>query len=303
MVQRQTPQPVVQLIGVSKSYGCVPAVQALDVTIFEGEIVALIGLNGSGKTTALALMAGLLRPTQGQVRLFDQEASASQNRRRVGLMPHTRAVPESLQVDEWIDFCSQRYDDPLPPSFVADVADLSDFQSAPLATLSNGQRRRLAFGLALCGIPDLLLLDEPATGLDAVGRTVLAQQIRHFAQTGRTVVLTTHDLTEAEALANRILVLHHGCLLADATPAQLRQQAGGSRIRCRTSLDLDWLRQLPSVTDVCREEAFVYIHTPTPESVLRLLFQYDEQLSDLAVSRGGLDDAVRQLIHTTSVVI
>jgi ABC-2 type transport system ATP-binding protein len=215
----------VQFKGVVKNYGAVEAVRGLDLTIRPGELVALLGANGAGKTTAVRLLLGLAKPTSGEVRVFGRDPRDAANRVRTGALLQVARVPETLKVREHIHLFSSYYPNPMPMAEVIEAAGLQGLENRKFGQLSGGQQKRVLFALALCGNPELLVLDEPTVGLDVEARRALWKQIRAFIARGRSVLLTTHYLAEAEALASRVVVIHKGTVVREGTPQQIKGDA------------------------------------------------------------------------------
>ena len=211
--------PAASLERVSKNYGDVPALRNVDFAVRPGEVVALLGPNGAGKTTAVKLLLGLMPPNAGRVRVLGRDPTNPENRIRTGTMLQIGRVPETLRVREHIDLFASYYPNPLPVKEVVAAAGLEKFVDRKFGDLSGGQRQRVLFALAICGDPDLLLLDEPTVGLDVEARRALWDEIRNLVDRGKTVLLTTHYLEEADALADRIAVIHQGKIIAEGTPA------------------------------------------------------------------------------------
>src|SRR6201993_1733288 len=241
---------VASLENVNKTYGSVRALRGVNFRVRAGEVLALLGPNGAGKTTAVKLLLGLLQPNAGKVRVFDGDPTNPENRMRTGAMLQVGRVPETLRVREHIDLFSSYYQNPMPMSSVLAAAGLEKLTERKFGNLSGGQKQRVLFALAICGNPDLLFLDEPTVGLDVEARRMLWEQIRHFVRHGRTVLLTTHYLQEADALADRVSVINKGEIIAEGSPSEIKAQTAGKRIRCITSLAIDTLRQIPGVTEV-----------------------------------------------------
>ena len=210
---------------VRKSYGAVEALRGIDLSIAPGELVALLGANGAGKTTAVRLLLGLARPDGGEVRVFGGDPRDARTRTRIGAVLQTARVPETLRVREHIHLFSSYYPRPMPIADVIEAANLHGLERRKFGELSGGQQKRVLFALAICGNPDLLILDEPTAGLDVEARRALWKQIRAFIGRGKSVLLTTHYLAEAEALANRVVVLHRGNVAAVGTPAEIKGDA------------------------------------------------------------------------------
>jgi ABC-2 type transport system ATP-binding protein len=284
-------QPIAELSGAVKKYGSVTALAGVDLAVRPGEVVALLGPNGAGKTTAVQLLLGLARPTAGEARLFGREPQDAEARMRVGVMLQVSKVPETLKVKEHIHLISSYYPHPLPRREVIAAAGLDGLEERLFGKLSGGQRQRVLFALALCGDPDLLFLDEPTVGLDVEARRALWEQIRARAGAGRTVLLTTHYLEEADALADRIVLLDRGRIVAEGTPAEIKARVLGKRIRCRTQLTTAELAALPGVRDVRRLGDEIEIAAAAAEPVVRLLLARDPDLSALDVRGAGLEEA------------
>jgi ABC-2 type transport system ATP-binding protein len=282
---------VARLEGVRKQYGEVRALENLDFAVRAGELVALLGPNGAGKSTAIKLLLGLARPTSGQVRVFGGNPLEPAVRMRIGAMLQVAKVPETLRVREHIDLFASYYPQPLPLAESLAIAGLEDIKDRAFGDLSGGQKQRVLFALALCGDPDVLFLDEPTVGLDVEARRMLWQEIRKLITRGKTVLLTTHYLPEADELADRVVVINRGKVLVEGTPAEIKAQTAGRRIRCVSGLDLSVVRGMPGVLDVRQDREALAIHVAEAEPVLRQLLARDPQLSGVEVTSAGLEEA------------
>ena len=200
-------------------------------------------------------------------------------------------IPETLRVREHLDLFRSYYPNPLSMAEVVTIAQLEGIEDKMFSALSGGQKQRVLFGLALCGDPDLVFLDEPTVGMDIEARRGLWQQIRTLAHRGKTVLLTTHYLEEADALAHRIVVLNKGKIVSEGTPAEIKSVSAGRKIRCRTRLTADFLRALPGVTSVEQSSDDVVVMTPRAEDVVREMLLRDETLSGLEIASPALEDA------------
>src|SRR5271165_5710212 len=229
---------VASLEGVNKNYGDIRALRGVDFRVRAGEVVALLGPNGAGKTTAVKLLLGLLQPNSGRARVFGGDPTNPENRMRTGAMLQVGRVPETLRVREHIDLFSTYYEKPMALGEVLAAAGLEKLSDRKFGDLSGGQRQRVLFALAICGDPDLVFLDEPTVGLDVEARRMLWDEIRRMVDRGKTVLLTTHYLQEADALADRVAVINQGEIIAQGTPAEIKAKTAGKRIRCITSLSL-----------------------------------------------------------------
>ncbi len=282
---------VARLESVNKNYGSVRALRNVDFRVRAGEVVALLGPNGAGKTTAVKLLLGLMPPNSGKVRVFGGDPVSPQNRLRTGAMLQVGRVPETLRVREHIDLFSAYYDRPMNAKEVLAAAGLQDLRDRKFGELSGGQKQRVLFALAICGNPDLLFLDEPTVGLDVEARRLLWDEIRGLVGRGKTVLLTTHYLQEADALADRVVVINKGEIIAEGSPAEIKAQTAGKKIRCVTSLGVAVLRQLPGVTEVLEDREAVELHALEAEPVLRELLMRDPSLSGLEITSAGLEEA------------
>ena len=282
---------IARLQGASKSFGEVRALRQVNFAVRAGELVALLGPNGAGKTTAVKLFLGLAKPTAGTVSVFGGNPINAEVRTRIGAMLQVAKVPETLRVREHIDLFSSYYPNPLPMAETLALAGLQEIKDREFGELSGGQRQRVLFALALCGNPDILFLDEPTVGLDVESRRILWEEIRKLIARGKAVLLTTHYLEEADALADRVVVINRGEIIAEGTPAEIKASTGGRCIRCVSSLDIATVRAIPGVLDVRRDRDGLEIRAASAEPILRELLMLDPGLSDVEVSSAGLEEA------------
>jgi ABC-2 type transport system ATP-binding protein len=282
---------VARLQRVSKNFGTVQALREVDFSVRAGELVALLGPNGAGKTTAVKLFLGLAKPAAGAVNVFGGNPIHAEVRTRIGAMLQVAKVPETLRVREHIDLFSSYYPNPLPLADVLAVAGLQDIQDRIFGELSGGQRQRVLFALALCGDPDILFLDEPTVGLDVEARRMLWEEIRKLIARGKTILLTTHYLEEADALADRVVVIDRGEIIAQGTPNEIKAKTAGRRIRCVSRLDVATVRSLPGILEVRQDREALEIRASEAEPVLRELLMRDPTLSGIDVSSAGLEEA------------
>jgi ABC-2 type transport system ATP-binding protein len=282
---------VASLEAVSKNYGEIRALRNVNFSVHSGQVVALLGPNGAGKTTAVKLLLGLMPPNSGKARVFGGDPTNPENRLRTGAMLQVGRVPETLRIREHIDLFSSYYPTPMPLAEVLSATGLEKLQDRKFGDLSGGQRQRTLFALAICGNPDLLFLDEPTVGLDVEARRSLWEEIRRLVERGKTVLLTTHYLEEADALADRIAVINQGEIIAEGTPGEIKAQTSGKRIRCITSLSVPSLLQIPGVIDVRQDRDTVEIHAREAETVVRTLLARDASLSELEITSAGLEEA------------
>ena len=293
--------PVAVLDGVTLRYGAVTALDRLDLDVRPGELLALLGPNGAGKSTSVAALLGLVRPQAGQATLFGADPQRVEARRRIGVMLQSAVLPATLTVAELLRLTASYYPAPRPLDESAALAGLTDLLKRPYGKLSGGQQRRVQFALALCGRPELLFLDEPTVGMDIDARERLWAAMRTVVAQGCAVVLTTHYLEEAEALAQRVVVLGRGRVLSEGSVDELRKRVALTRIRCVSDLDAAAVATWPDVASAAREDGHLRIATAQAEAVVRRLLDADPALCELEVQRAGLAEAFTELTRETAV--
>jgi ABC-2 type transport system ATP-binding protein len=283
--------PVAVLDGVTKKYGKITALDGLSLALRPGEIVALLGPNGAGKSTAVRLLLGLSSPTSGRARIFGQDPRTTATRTRIGAMLQVASVPKTLRVREHIDLFRSYYPKPLTVAEIVRIAQLEGIEDRLFEALSGGQRQRLLFALAICGDPEVIFLDEPTVGLDIEARRGLWEQIRSLAARGKTVLMTTHYLEEADALASRIIVIDKGRVVTEGTPAEIKSRGASRTIRCTTTLSSAQIWTMPGVIDVQQAGGVTCVTAGNAEAVVRKMLAYDQHLSGLEIVSPGLEDA------------
>lgn len=281
-----------RLSGVTHHYGSILALDELDLEVRQGEVLGVLGPNGAGKTTAINLLLGNLPVQQGSVSVFGQEPGAMQVRERRGAMLQVSGISGNLTVRENIELFSSYYPAPLAVAKLLSTAGLEELSERRFGKLSGGQKQRVMFALALAGDPELLFLDEPTTGLDVDARHRLWDEIRTLEVT---VVLSTHNLAEVDALADRVIVIHHGQRIADGTPAEIKSHVAGRLVRCVTSTLPDEITQLPGVIQAKVRGRHLEVQTTLPEDLVRDLLARDEDLVDLTVEAVDLESAFLSL--------
>jgi ABC-2 type transport system ATP-binding protein len=284
-------EAIARLHSVTKHYGRTTALDNLNLSLHRGEVVALLGPNGAGKTTAVRLLLGLIAPSSGSVRVMGRDPRDSETRTSIGAMLQVTRIPETLKVREHIDLFRSYYPNPLSAAEIVRIARVEGLEDKLFGKLSGGQKQRVLFGLALAGNPDLVFLDEPTVGMDIESRRGLWEQIRLLASRGKTVLLTTHYLEEADSLASRIVVINKGKIIAEGTPAEIKHRVTGRRIRCITQLDAEFLLTLPSVASVEHDREAVVITAAEAERVVYEMLRQDQTLHSLEISAPGLEDA------------
>ncbi|MBL0171095.1 MAG: ABC transporter ATP-binding protein [Gemmatimonadaceae bacterium] len=292
----------VSLEQATKRFGNVTALDNVSFTVQRGETVALLGPNGAGKTTAISLLLGLRPTTSGTVRVFGADPRAAATRARIGAMLQESGVPLTLTAREVVSFFGAMYAKPLEVIDVLGIAELTHRADARVATLSGGEKQRLYFAVALVGRPDLLFLDEPTVALDVETRRRFWTEIRGQVARGTTIVLTTHYLEEADALADRVIVVDHGRVIAEGSPADIKARVGGRYMRfyapTLTQSDLD---VLPGVQRVTHDGAYWTVLTVQPEAGLAQLFRQGAPIERLEVIDAGLEEAFLALTQRAVV--
>jgi ABC-2 type transport system ATP-binding protein len=276
---------------VRKRYRRVEALRGFSLTVRAGEVVTLLGPNGAGKTTALSILLGLRAPDAGTARVFGRDPRGVDARRRLGATPQETGFPATLRVTEVIELVRAHYPESLETADVLGRFGLADLARRQVGGLSGGQKRRLAVCLAFVGNPSAVFLDEPTTGLDVEARRRVWDGIRTYAENGGTVLLTTHYLEEADALASRVVVIAAGTTLAEGSPAEVKARAGLKRIR----IEADALPDLAGVERATRVDRVHTLYTADPGSVVGLLVEHGVPLHGLEVTPVTLEEAFLSL--------
>jgi ABC-2 type transport system ATP-binding protein len=255
----------------------------------------VLGATGAGKTTAISLLLGLQQADAGSVRLFGMPPSMIDARRQIGVMMQDVYLAPELRVSEQIDLVASYFADPMTSTAAMAVTQTTPLARRPYGKLSGGQKRQVQFAMAICGRPKLLFLDEPTVGLDLESRALMWRTLRVLVDGGASIALTTHYLEEAEALADRVVVLSRGRLIASGTVGELRAFVASRQVICTCALDLDLIRSWPGVDSASREGNRVHIATVDAEAVVRRLLAADTSVTGLEVRRPGLADAFMAL--------
>lgn len=226
-------EAVVRLRGVTKRYGATTAVDNLDLDVHRAEVFALLGPNGAGKTTTVEMCEGFLRPDAGSIEILglDPAADNARLRERIGVMLQGGGGYPAARAGEMLNLVAAYAANPLDPQWLLDTLGLADAARTTYRRLSGGQQQRLALACAVVGRPELVFLDEPTAGMDAHARIVVWELIDALRRDGVTVVLTTHQLSEAEELADRLVIIDHGSTVAAGTPAELMRNGAENQLR------------------------------------------------------------------------
>jgi ABC-2 type transport system ATP-binding protein len=287
--------PLASLNAAVKRYGKLTALDGLDLSVNQGELLAVLGPNGAGKSTAISILLGLQRPDAGSATLFGEDPQSLEARRRVGIMMQEVMLSPVMRPRELMQQVAAYYPSPYDVDTIIKRLKLEPLVPRPYGKLSGGQKRQVQFGMALVGRPELLFLDEPTVGMDLQSREGLWQVLRDLVHEGSSIVLTTHHLEEAEALANRVAVMSKGKVVARGTVDEIRAVVSDKTIVCRTALSVDAIRAWPEVRQVHDDAGRRQIVTRDAESVLRKLLAADDAVRDIEVRRAGLAEAFAEI--------
>jgi ABC-type multidrug transport system ATPase subunit len=287
--------PVAELRGVTKKFGQVVALNAIDIEVRSGELLAVLGPNGAGKSTAISLWLGLIEADGGEVRLLGGAPQEILRRQGLGVMMQNVELPKELRVRELVALASSYYSDPLPVSETLRRAGVAAFADKAYGKLSGGQKRLAQFAVAICGQPRVLFLDEPSAGLDVQARESLWSSVRSLLSAGCSIVLTTHYLEEAEALAHRVAIINKGRLIASGSVSEMRALVARRQISCESRLPLEEVRRWPGVVDAKIDRDRLVITATDAEGVVRRLLGADAALARLEVRQAGLNEAFTEL--------
>jgi ABC-2 type transport system ATP-binding protein len=288
-----TTASVVAFDQVSKAYDAVRAVDGLTLDLSPGQTVALLGPNGAGKSTTLDLLLGLKKPDSGTVSLFGSSPREAIVAGRVGAMLQSGGLMDEVTVAELVRLACDLHPKPYRPSEVLSRAGIAQIADRKVNKLSGGQAQRVRFALATAGDSDLIVLDEPTTGMDVTTRQVFWATMRKQADEGRTVLFATHYLEEADAVADRVLVLHRGRLLADGTAAEIKAKAGARRVSfdLAGTVDEAALRGLPFLTSLAVSGPTVRIQSTDADATVHALYGLGVYPRNLEVAGLGLEQA------------
>ncbi len=283
--------PAVRLRGIRKSFGSVEAVRGIDLTIAPGEVVAFLGPNGAGKTSTIDLILGLSRPSGGDVEVYGLAPAAAIARGLVAAVMQSGGLLKDLTVAETVELTASLFADSRPVAEVLERAGIAGIARRRVGKCSGGEQQRLRFAMALLSDPELLVLDEPTTGMDVEGRRDFWAAIRQDAALGRTVLFATHYLEEADAYADRIVLVRQGRIVADGTSAQIKAMTAGRTVRATLAGASERsLRAVPGADTVEVRGDTVLIHSRDTDAVARHLLTHTGA-RDLEITARGLEDA------------
>ncbi|MFZ1995962.1 MAG: ABC transporter ATP-binding protein [Solirubrobacteraceae bacterium] len=290
----------IRLHDLAKSYrgpqGPIRAVRGIDVSIAAGETAALLGPNGAGKSTTIDMLLGLASPDRGTVSVFGRPPREAVDAGLVGAMLQTGGLIRDLSVRELVAMMASLYPDPMDVKDALEVTGLKTIASQRTHKLSGGQTQRVRFALAIVSNPDLLVLDEPTVALDVEGRREFWGIMREFASRGKTVLFATHYLEEADANADRAILMAHGRIVADGPTTEIKARVGRRTLRTTlTAIDVSSLAGLPGVASAERHgDAVILSCTDSDQSIRALLEQYPSA-KDIEITGGSLEEAFLEL--------
>jgi ABC-2 type transport system ATP-binding protein len=289
-----TSTPALDVSGLTVRYGDTVAVDSIDLAIPAGQTVALLGPNGAGKSTVVNAVLGLVPVAAGNLELLGRRPRDAVRAGAVGAMLQHGGLPSEARVGEVLHLVRHSFPTAWPLDDLVATAGIEDLLDRPVDALSGGQRQRVLLAVALAGAPPLLLLDEPTSAMDVEGRRTFWTTMRGLAARGHTVVFATHHLEEADAVADRVVVITDGRSVADGSAAQIKAGTAARTISF-TAADDDPLDFLPGVTALDRRGDVVTLTTTDPETTLRALLVEGRRLPDLEVRGASLEDAVLSL--------
>lgn len=288
---------VVIMDRVAKQFGNQEAVSDVSLTVEHGQAVALLGPNGAGKSTTIAMMLGLIEPTRGTVRLFDGPPNRAAAHENIGVVLQNVSVPDRLRVWECLNLVRGFFARPLTLEELLALSGLEGDRNTMAHLLSGGKTRRLQFALAMAGNPDLLFLDEPTASMDVASKRQFWDALRRFVREGKTLLLTTHDLKEADMMTDRVVVMHRGRIIQDAPPERIKMEFGDRQVRFVTDDPAlaGALSGWEGISEVAASGREVTVTTRDSDAVLRRLIVEHWDVRDIRVGGGGLEEAFLRL--------
>ncbi len=287
---------LIEVSSVSKTYGTKVALANISFTFLQGEILGLLGANGAGKTTLISLLQGVAKPSSGFIKLWDNSPNDLSVRAKIGNTPQDDGVPGNLRVLETVKYVAAHYPRPASPVDILEEFELEHIARRQVGELSGGQRRALSLALAFVGNPELVLLDEPTTGLDVETRRRMWDVIRDRNKAGTSVLLTSHHLNEVEELAARVVVLSRGTMVADIKVSSIPSASGEGVVRVVSS-DVHEITRLPNAASVHVDDDIVSISTTNSDALIGELFANNIAFSKISIQHSGLEDYFLQLIR------
>ncbi|MFN3711236.1 MAG: ABC transporter ATP-binding protein [Alishewanella aestuarii] len=291
---------VIDINALSKTYGRLKALQDVSLQIAVGEVVALLGKNGAGKSSLLRCLLGLTKPDNGQIRLLGQPAGSAIARAQLGVMLQEQHPPTTLTVWELCQLFASFYPAPLSVTDLLDRLALLPLCRQRYGQLSGGQQRRVQLALALIGDPSVLLLDEPTTFMDSESIRLCWDLLEQLRQQGKTILLITHQLNALDNIAGKIVLIDNGRLLQSVSIRQFRQQFNAVQVNCKTALSAEQLKALSGVQAVWSFGPTMRIHCCDSDGLLRQLYQLDGTICDIDIRQPSLDSLLETVLHQST---
>jgi ABC-2 type transport system ATP-binding protein len=286
----------IRMTGLRKSFGHIQAVRGVDLDIAPGEVVAFLGPNGAGKSTTIDMLLGLTRPDTGTVRVFGDPPVRAVQAGRVGAMLQGGALLPDVTVRELVAMFAALHRHPMPVQRAMEMAGVTDIAGQKTTKLSGGQSQRVRYALALVPDPDLLVLDEPTAAMDVEVRRAFWASMREYTRSGRTVLFATHYLEEADAFADRVVVLANGVIVADGTGAQIKASVAGRTISAVIpGVGTAEVGALPGVVSTEQQASRLLLHCNDSDTALRALLAAFPAAHDIEIAAGNLEDAFLEL--------
>lgn len=294
---------IIEISNLTVCYQAHKAIDNVSLTIRSGEVLALLGENGAGKSTLINSILGRIKPNNGSVKVFGQAPGSYAAKLKTGTILQSANLPDNTTVEEQINLFRSYYISPMALDTILAITLLDDLRTRKIKTLSGGQKQRIFFALAICGQPEVIFLDEPTVGLDTSARREFWRCIEQFKKDGISMVLTTHYLEEAEALADQVVLLNQGHVITQGTPNQIKAQALGKKVKFNwnsskqtfteflddNGREYQFNEQLSQL--VCHNNNVEFI-TSVPELILQVLFSEGTDISNLTIESTKLEDAV-----------
>ncbi len=294
-----TSEIAMRLAGLTKQFGSLRAVNDIHLEIRRGETVALLGPNGAGKTTTISMLLGLLAPDGGTISVLGMPPAEAIRSGRIGAMLQEGSLMPGVRVGELLDYVLSLRSSPVSRERLVATAGLTGLEGRRVDRLSGGQTQRVRFALAIASEPEVLVLDEPTAAMDVEARHDFWANMRTYTSAGRTILVATHYLEEAEAFASRVVVVAHGRLVADGSVAELQQHFGVHTVRFRAATDgipQAVLEDLAGVRQVQRDGDLITLQTSDADATVRALVSGDITWRDLDVRSANLDDVFMALV-------
>lgn len=287
--------PIIQIQDLCFSRGNKPILSHLNLSVSRGECVAILGPNGAGKSTFIDLLLGRLAPSSGNIQVLGAAPSHRKNKDKLGVMLQTATLPGNTLVKEFIQLFRSYYQNPISHAQALQYSGLQEAQHQRFSELSGGQKQRLLFTLAVLGNPELIFLDEPSLAMDALMRREMWSLIHALKQAGKTIILTTHYLEEADALADKLVILKQGQFIATGSPQELKHQNHSVAVHFTTTTPANIVASILDNVDFNIHEHQVQFQHESPELILKKLFLAGIDIQSLHVTQKSLEETFLQL--------